>query len=73
MNYLQNSNRFTDFENKLIVTKGERWGGGINQEFEINIHILLYIKQITKEQNKVKKKQQNGGFKPNCISNYIKY
>ena len=24
-----------------------RWGGWINQEFGINIYILLYIKQIT--------------------------
>ena len=29
-----------------MVTKGER-GGGINQEFGINIYTLLYIKQIT--------------------------
>ena len=26
--YLQN--RLTDIENKIMVTKGERWGGGIN-------------------------------------------
>ena len=25
MNYLQNRNRLTDKENKLLVTKGERW------------------------------------------------
>ena len=28
--YLQNRNRLTDIENKLIVTTGERIGGGIN-------------------------------------------
>ena len=28
--YLQNRNKFTDLENKLMVIKGERWGGGIN-------------------------------------------
>ena len=28
--YLQNRNRLTDIANKLMVTKGERWGGGIN-------------------------------------------
>ena len=28
--YLQNSNIFTDFTNKLMVTKGERFGGRIN-------------------------------------------
>ena len=26
--YLQNRNRLTDFENKLMATKGERWGKG---------------------------------------------
>ena len=41
--YLQNSNRPTDRENKLTVTKGEG-GGGINWEFGINIYTLLYIK-----------------------------
>ena len=25
MNYLQNRSRPTEFENKLMVTKGERW------------------------------------------------
>ena len=25
--YLQNKNRLTDIENKLMVTKGKRWGG----------------------------------------------
>ena len=28
--YLQNRNRPTDIENKLMVTKGERGGRGIN-------------------------------------------
>ena len=26
MNFLQNRNRLIDIENKLVVTKGERWG-----------------------------------------------
>ena len=30
MNLLTNRNKLTDIENKLMVTKGERWGGGIN-------------------------------------------
>ena len=30
-------------ENKLMVTKG---GGGIYQEFGINIYTLIYIKQV---------------------------
>ena len=41
--YLQNRNRLTDTENKLMVTKGKTWGGGINQELGINIHTLLYM------------------------------
>ena len=38
--------RLTDFGNKLMVTKGEMWQGGINQKFGINVYILPYIKQI---------------------------
>ena len=41
--YLQNRNRVTDVENKLMVTKGER-GGGINWEIGIDTYTLLYIK-----------------------------
>ena len=43
MNYLKNRNRLTEFENKFMVTKGERLEDGINQEFRINIYIPLYI------------------------------
>ena len=32
------------YETNLWLPKGQ---GGVNQEFEINIHALLYIKQIT--------------------------
>ena len=46
MNYVQNRNRPTDIEDKLMVTKGERGWGEINQEFGINRYTLLYIKQI---------------------------
>ena len=45
--YLRNRKRHTDIANKLMVTKGERWGGGINCEFGINRYTLLYIKQIS--------------------------
>ena len=42
-NYIQTKNRWTDRENKLVVTKrGKR--GGINEEFGINRYTLLYIK-----------------------------
>ena len=37
----------TDLENTLMVTKGEMWGGGINQVLGMNIQTLLYIRQIT--------------------------
>ena len=40
--YLQNRNRLTDIEDKLMVTKEEK--GGINEEFGIKIYTLLYIK-----------------------------
>ena len=35
------TNRFLDIEHELMVTKGERCRGGINQEFESNIYTLL--------------------------------
>ena len=38
--YVQNTNRLTDIENKLMVTKGERWVGGINQEFGIKMYTI---------------------------------
>ena len=31
----------------LWLPKGKRWGEEINQELEMNIHTLLYIRQIT--------------------------
>ena len=43
---LQNRNRLTDMENKLMVTKGERNGGGINEGFGISRFKLFYIQQV---------------------------
>lgn len=45
---LQNRNRLADIENKVIVTKGEMWGGGINQELGARTHIyyVYYIQYI---------------------------
>ena len=40
---LQNRNRVTDVENKLIVTRG-KGGVGINCKIGVDIHTLLYIK-----------------------------
>ena len=37
----------THIENKLMVIKGERWVGVMNQELEMNMYTLLYMKQIT--------------------------
>ena len=51
MNFLQNRNRLTDTENKLMVTKGERvgrdklgvWDQQIqNTTYKINNKVLLY-------------------------------
>jgi len=36
--------RIRNIENKHMITKEERIGGGINKEFEINIYTLIYIK-----------------------------
>ena len=41
--YLPNRNRVTDVENRLMVTRGERGGGGINWEIGIDVDTLLYI------------------------------
>ena len=30
-----------------MITKGETWGTGINQELGMNTHTLPYIRQIT--------------------------
>ena len=38
----QNHTRPTDLENKLMITKGERWGGG--GKIGIAIYTLLYLK-----------------------------
>ena len=40
---MQNRNRLTDTENKLMVIKGLTVWGEINQELGINIHKILYI------------------------------
>ena len=39
--------RLTDFENKLIITRGQGCGEGIVWEFGIDMYTLLYLKQIT--------------------------
>ena len=39
--YLQNRNRLTDFENKLLVTKGERWWEGIDWVWDWHMHTLV--------------------------------
>ena len=45
--YLQNKNRLTDFEKKLMVARREGWREGIVRELEINMHTLLYWIWIT--------------------------
>ena len=37
MNLFTNRNRLTDFENKLMFTKGETWEEEIKREFGTNI------------------------------------
>jgi len=43
MNYLQNRNRVTDVENKGMVTRRGKEGGGINWEIGIDIYILIIL------------------------------
>ena len=43
MNLFIKQNRLTGTENKLMVSKGERWKGEINWEFGINVFTLVYI------------------------------
>ena len=52
-NLKNNANEFicktetdSQMENKRMVTKGEREGGGINQEYGMNRYTLLHIKQV---------------------------
>ena len=40
--YLQNKNRLTDIENKVMVTKGER--RDVNYKYGVKRYTLLYIK-----------------------------
>ena len=40
---MQNRNRLTDFENNLVVTKGERrWGGGVLEVWDWHMHTVVY-------------------------------
>ena len=41
--YVQNRNKLTDIENKLMVTRRERRQGGVNLGFRINRYTFLYI------------------------------
>ena len=59
--YLQNRNRLTDIENKLVVAKGVRGGRGLDWEFGISRCKLLYIGWI------------NNKVLPYSIGNYIQY
>ena len=43
----KNKNKYTDLENKLMVTRGEGNWGGIVREFGIDMYTLLYLKWIT--------------------------
>ena len=44
--HLQNRNRLTDFENKLVVTKGDRCEEGMKWGFGISIGTLWYMEWL---------------------------
>ena len=49
--FTSKTERDSDLENKLMVTKGKRWGRrGMNWEFDINRYKLLCKNQICKIQ-----------------------
>ena len=41
---MQNRNRLTDIDNKLVVTKGGRKRGGANYRYGIKRYKLMFIK-----------------------------
>ena len=49
MNLFKNQKQTTDIENKLMETKADS-RGEINEEFGMNLYILLYIRTIYKRQ-----------------------
>lgn len=61
MTYTQNRNRLTDIVNKFNGTKGKKGiGRERNQEFQVNIHILLHIKlKIHNQQRPAKQHEGN--------------
>ena len=46
---MQNRNKLTDVENKLVITKGEWEEGGTSYGYGINRFKLLYLKHIGKQ------------------------
>ena len=47
--YLQNRNRLTDIEHRLVVAKGEEGGNGMEGEFRFGRHKLLHLEWISNE------------------------
>ena len=45
--YLENRSRVMDVENKLMVSRRQGGGGGINWGIETDIYTVLYKKRIT--------------------------
>ena len=49
LTYLQNRNRLTDMENKLVLAKGEGGGSGMDWEFGDSRCKLLHLEWIINE------------------------
>ena len=49
LTYLQNRNRLTDIENRLVVAKGEEGGSGMDWEFAVSRCKLLHLEWISNE------------------------
>ena len=42
--FAKQTHRLTALENKLMVTRGEAWWGGIDWEFGIDMYTLIHLK-----------------------------
>ena len=47
--FLQNRNRLTDIENRLVVAKGNREGSGMDWEFGVSRCKLFHLEWISNE------------------------
>ena len=62
--HLQNRNRLTDLESKLMATRRE--GGGLDQEFGIDAHTAVFKMDSQQGAKKTNKNTSSCLFYPGC-------